>query len=346
MSDVTLVKSAETQISESLKMPLSDAQQIIASFAPVATAISQYDQEFSLFVNIEEIDEEISKQAKKLRMRYTKARTQADKIHKAIKANVLLRSKAIDGARNIFKLQITEREEKLRVIEKHFEIIEQERKEKLRAERLTILAEIDVEEDSAFDLSEMSEIAWGKYLAGQKALYKIEQDRIAKEKEEQEAREKRRKMENNRRNHIYEKDLRKFVSDVDMDNIGLFDDKQFEALVVSASRKKKEFEDEQLKLRKQQEADRKEAEKQRKKAEKLEAEKRATEEKERKRLGAEEKAQMEAAKARKNAKYKKWLDQHGLTPEVQKRDDIKIVRVDTENGVTFQFWSKVDEITI
>jgi len=166
------VKNTEltTQLVEEYNLPATDAENIMSAFAPVATVMSEIDADMREFT-YDEITLEVCADAKRLRLRYVKARTSGDDIHKAVKASVLLQSKAIDGARNIFKLHITEREDQLKQVEKHFEIKEQKRIDALQTDRIQLLFDIGggTEVHSGLELGSMSSDVWTAFYNGKKA---------------------------------------------------------------------------------------------------------------------------------------------------------------------------------
>jgi len=186
--NTTITITPEKQLIESFKVAPTDAQQIISAFGETAATISVLDKNFTEFSNVKEINEEVCADAKTLRLQYVKARTGADSVHKEIKAQVLLRSKAIDGARNIFKLQISEREKHLMEIEKHFEKIEEEKKQKKMLERIELLKAIGIEDVKDLYLDQMTDQIWDGYYSGAKLKIEVDNKRIADELAEEQKR--------------------------------------------------------------------------------------------------------------------------------------------------------------
>ena len=96
--------------------------------------------------------------------------------------------RAWDGLKNQYLYITNQKEEDLQKIEKHFEILEQEKKTKLKAERETALAPFQIETEF-IQLGEMSEQVWNNYFQGVKLQHenkiaaeaKAETDRIAAE---------------------------------------------------------------------------------------------------------------------------------------------------------------------
>lgn len=144
----------------------------------------------------EGITEELTKEAKALRLKFVKVRTGIAQVHKERKAFYLSGGRAVDGLKNAYTHAVEGNEKRLEQIEKHFELIEKERIEKLEAERLSIAEKFDVDA-RLMRLGEMDEDVWTNYIAGVELQYnarkeaerKAEEERIAKEKAEAEDRE-------------------------------------------------------------------------------------------------------------------------------------------------------------
>jgi len=182
------VKNTEltTQLVEEYNLPATDAQHIMSAFAPVAEATAKVDEELKKFT-YDEITSEVCAEAKRIRLLYRNARTSGDDIHKKVKANVLSQTKAIDGTRNIYKLHITEREDQLKKIEQHFELLEQKRIDESDKYRAGFLGDHikDFVYSEDLHLGEMTEEVWQAYYKG-----KIAEDTAileAQKKAEQEA---------------------------------------------------------------------------------------------------------------------------------------------------------------
>lgn len=184
-------KELSTNIANDYQLTPTDAEIIVGAFKDVVTELSAADEELKAFTIPEDITEMVCKEAKRIRLLYVKARTNGDKIHKKIKAQVLLRSKAIDGTRNIFKLKASERETELKNIEDHFERIETERKADLELERIEILKELEFTSCLGLQLGNMTEEAWTSFHNNVKVQYDArkeaeERERIVYKKAEAE----------------------------------------------------------------------------------------------------------------------------------------------------------------
>ena len=186
--------------SEELKLvEPSKAKKIKALFEPMTKMLEGFEQAYNeVILEAEQgIDEALMSKAKRLRLDIGKIRIEADKARKAEKEEYLRAGKAIDGANNILKWAVVDRENKLKEIEEHFEILEKEAKAKLQAQRVELLSKY-VDDAEERDLSLMDNDVWNAYLGAKKRAY---EDRIKAEKEAELARieaEKKEREENER----------------------------------------------------------------------------------------------------------------------------------------------------
>lgn len=180
----------------------SKAEHIRKVFEPMTKMLTAFEESYNEVVELaeKEITQEVTTQAKNLRIQISKIRTSAEKVRKDEKEEYLRAGKAIDGVNNILKWAIVEKENKLKDIENYFEIREQQRLVDLQYERMDLLQPF-VGDDYVKDLSSMDEDVWNAYLSAKKKDYedrieaekKAEADRIAKEKAEKEEQERIRK---------------------------------------------------------------------------------------------------------------------------------------------------------
>lgn len=198
---VTLeIMPAEIQLAtKQLGLPLAEAGSLFAPFAPL------YADASALLTESKAINK--PKAAREMRLKLVKARTAIAKAKDAAKADILRNGKAIDGFNNIAKAMMEPEEERLEAIEKEEERAIAAAKEKMKADRSKVLAELGV--DSAFyNLGEMPEAAFVQLVeqtklaaeakakaeaeakeAARVAAEKAEADRVAKEKADREERE-------------------------------------------------------------------------------------------------------------------------------------------------------------
>lgn len=173
----------------------SKAKEIQAAFEPMLQKMTELEDEFNEVMKLD-VSPDTCAKAKAIRLKYVKIRTATAEIHKEWKAFYLSGGRFVDGWKNAQLFASQGKEDKLKAIEEHFENIENERKDKLREDRIKALEKYEVD-TSVIMLGEMSDEVWDNYFAGIKASYeqkieaekKVEADRIAKEKalkEEQE----------------------------------------------------------------------------------------------------------------------------------------------------------------
>lgn len=171
------------------------AQEIEAMFTPMLEKMKALEGEYNQILKLE-ISPETCAQAKELRLKYVKVRTATAEIHKNLKDFYLKGGRFVDGWKNAQLFASQQIEETLKKIETHYEILEAERKEKLKAERVALIQQY-VQDVNTFMLHEMSEEAFQLLLAGSKHQYemriaaekKAEEDRIIRERAEAEERE-------------------------------------------------------------------------------------------------------------------------------------------------------------
>lgn len=172
------------------------AKSIEQSFLP---KVIERDGFLSVYENLltQEITKKTCIEAASLRNKLVKVRTSIAAIHKTEKAFYLASGRYVDALKNKYTLPIEQMEEKLSEIEDYFENQEKERIAQLTAERESALLVYEVENVSSLRVGEMSDEVWNSFLVGIKSNYEAkkereriaEEERIAKEKAEQEERE-------------------------------------------------------------------------------------------------------------------------------------------------------------
>ncbi len=184
------------QENEQLKgLDESKAKQIKAVFEPMVKMLEGFESKYDEIVSLETSPEKCI-QAKRLRIDISKIRIDADKVRKIQKEEYLRAGNAIQGVYNILKFAVTDKEDKLKDIELHYERIEKEKKELLQIDRALELSRYEASGDFV-DLGNMPDEVWINYLAGIKNNYeamkeaerKAEVDRIEQEKKEAAERE-------------------------------------------------------------------------------------------------------------------------------------------------------------
>lgn len=181
----------------------TEAQKIESVFTPMLEKMIELEKEYNEIVVLP-LENNTMKRARELRLKYVKVRTGTDKIHETAKAYYLAGGRFVDAWRNAQKFSAIGKEAELEKIEKHFELIEEQKREILNEERKNKLSQY-IADISFYNLKDMSEQGFNELLNNSKVAFearieaekKAEQLRIEKEKQEIEDR-KRMKQENER----------------------------------------------------------------------------------------------------------------------------------------------------
>jgi len=171
------------------------AQEIEAMFTPMLNRMKELEVEYNQILKLQ-MSAETCQAAKELRFKYVRVRTGTAEIHKQLKDFYLKGGRFVDGWKNAQLFASQEIEETLKNIENHYEILEAEKKAKLKEERIALIMPY-VEDVNTFMLGEMTEEAFKILLSATKLQYetriaaekKAEEERIAREKAEAEERE-------------------------------------------------------------------------------------------------------------------------------------------------------------
>jgi hypothetical protein len=270
------------------------AYNISSQFKPMLDKMVELEKEYNEVVQMPIESEETSKAAKQLRMKYVKVRTGTTEIHKQQKAFFLNGGRFVDGWKNAQIFAAQGKEDALERIEKHCEIVEKERQEKLHSVRFNeLMPYIDaatIDSTNFPNFGDMDEDVWQAYLTAKKSAYN---DRIEAERKAHEERE---------RAKIEEAQIREKLA------------KEAEARRLAEEKLRKAEKEKMELLKAQREKERQEA------AEKAEAEAKAA---------AEEKARKAAERKAKNAPDKQKLESFAKTLETL-RDAMPVMK--TEDG--------------
>jgi hypothetical protein len=165
-------------------IPKDKSQQIKETFEPMSKLLAGFESAYNELIKEAsgEITHEITAKAKRLRLDIAQVRIQTGKLKDKQKEYIKLEDKAIMGVHNILVWAVKEKEDKLKEIEKHFEIQEQKRLEKLQRDRKIILSEY-VDDAHERDLAKFAEDEFQALLSSKKQQYI---DRIAAEKKAEE----------------------------------------------------------------------------------------------------------------------------------------------------------------
>lgn len=159
----------------------TEAQKIEEVFTPMLTKMVELEKEYNLIIGLP-LEPETLKKARELRLKYVKVRSGTAEIHKTAKAYYLAGGRFVDAWKNAQNFSAIGKEEELEKIEKHFELIEQAKKEKLNEERQKQLAQY-VSDVTLYNLKEMSDTGFSELLSSSKVAYesRIESERKAEE---------------------------------------------------------------------------------------------------------------------------------------------------------------------
>lgn len=191
--EIMKLETPELQVLEATK-----ADQIKKTFEPMAVMLQEFESRYNEVIteSLKGITPEVSAKAKRVRLDIARVRIETGKLKDKQKEYIKLEDKAIMGVHNILVWAVTEKEDKLKEIEKFAEIQEQKRIEALQRERVELLAPFVIDAQDR-NLSGMEDDVWNAYFAAKKKEYEdrikaekqAEIDRIAKEKAEAEERE-------------------------------------------------------------------------------------------------------------------------------------------------------------
>jgi len=176
--ETTIVKLNPTEYG----LKETEAQTIEKAFMP---KIIERDALHGIYEKLitEELTPELCIEAKDLRLKLVKVRTGIAEIHRTQKAYFLAAGRYVDAWKNKETAPIEQMEEKCNAIEKYYENMERERKNKLRDERVAELSKYEMD-GSLMLLGEMKDEVWVNFLAG--AKFQFEQKKEAERKAEAE----------------------------------------------------------------------------------------------------------------------------------------------------------------
>ena len=173
----------------------TEAAQVEAVFLPMIEKMKELETEFNEVQSLP-IEPTTCKKAKELRLKFVRIRTGTTEIHKKAKEYYRKGGLFVDAWKNAQAFSSQGKELALENIERHYEILEEKRKEVLKVERLALLVGL-CETPELYSVQDMSEAAFKQLLDGltlaKKQKEEAEQraiaERLAKEKaiaEEQE----------------------------------------------------------------------------------------------------------------------------------------------------------------
>lgn len=176
----------------------SKAEKIKKTFEPMVTMLTSFEKSYNDLVveASERITYELTQKAKRLRIDIGKVRIETGKLKDKQKEYIKLEDKAIMGCHNVLVWAVKEKEDKLKEIEKYFELQEKKRLEALQLERAEKLS-LYVEDAHERDLAKFQDDEFDSLLSMKKKEQEerveaeriAEEERIAKAKKEEEERE-------------------------------------------------------------------------------------------------------------------------------------------------------------
>lgn len=151
----------------------SKAKQIQEQFQPMLDKMVELEKEANDVFKMPV--QKAAAKAKEVRLKYVKVRTGTAAIHKEQKAFYLQAGKFIDGWKNAQVFASQGIEERLMQIERYEEIQRQQRVEKLQAERAVQLEEFELVVIPE-NLGSMSDEVWNNFFLGTKTNYKAKKE--------------------------------------------------------------------------------------------------------------------------------------------------------------------------
>lgn len=172
-------------------------ESLMESFAGHFKEAQKVANESRNIVVTEETQTELMAKARESRLKLKAIRVEVEKTRVDLKEQSLREGRAIDGVANVIKALIVPVEEHLEKQEKYAEIREMERLNKRYEERITVLTPY-VDDITLYTLKDMSDAAFANLLQSSKNAWqakkdaeaKAEAERIEKERNEAEEREK------------------------------------------------------------------------------------------------------------------------------------------------------------
>ena len=292
----------------------SQAETVLAGFKNFFEEVKRHELRAKSIVITDASQVAEIKEAREIRLELKNIRVHAEKVRIERKEFFLRGGKAIDGIANVLKALIIPLEDHLDKQEHFAERMEEERKERVNAERMLALQPY-VLDISVYNLKDMTDGAFEVLLKTSKTAFesikdaekRAEEERIAKEKADKEEQE-RIRLEN-------------------------------EKMKVEAEAREKEIAKERAKVdverKKAEEAQRKEREAREKAEAELKAKQESEDKAKREKEEADKKAKEEKQELDKQEKYRAFREEHGWTEK--NKTDFK----EENTGSEIVLWKKV-----
>ncbi len=199
-----------TVLNELKVLSPSKANQIEAAFKPMVETLKDMEAAYDMVMS-QEISKPLCKKAKRLRLDIAKIRVAADKVRESEKKQYTIGANAIQGMYNILKFGTSEKEDKLKNIETHYEQIEAERKRQCEDDRQSELSLYYETVGHQQNLSDKSDQEWKEYIIQVAKWDKERLDKIEAARKEQE--EKAEKEAKEREERIREDERKKITAE-------------------------------------------------------------------------------------------------------------------------------------
>lgn len=222
----------------------SKAKDISDMFTPMLDEMVELEKEYNVIIN-EAMTPVLCDKAKALRTKYVKVRTSTAKIHQELKSFYLKGGRFVDGWKNAQIMASEGIENNLAKIEKHYEILEKERIDKLQTERHAQLSAYELEVVPE-NLGEMPDSVWGNFLIGAKTSCELKKE--AEEKAQKEAEEKERKEKIKNTRLIETASLSKFIPKYETLVLEDINDLTYEKMLTNARTSSNKYKKEQEKI--------------------------------------------------------------------------------------------------
>lgn len=249
MSEIVKINASDYGIES------SKAKEIEAMFSPMLKKMKELEAEYNDIVQ-QPISEQLCVEARLLRLKYVKTRTETADIHKKMKDFYLRGGRLVDDWKNAQREASQEIEAVLGKIEKHYEILEQERKEMLYAKRTALLQPFTDIFPAGLDT--MADDVFENYLTGVKVAHQARIEAEKKAEAERQEQEKKDKLHAIRKESVLH--LWNFLSDNQQTlHFGSLSPDDWTTLVDGAEHRKITYEKEQEQIRIEKEKLQKEA---------------------------------------------------------------------------------------
>jgi len=224
----------------------TQSDMLLKKFSGFFEEASKWEKEaMAIQITDESQVEEMSK-AREIRLALKDIRVNADKVRVGLKEGIIRQGKAIDGVANVIKALIVPLEEHLEKQEKFIENAIKEKEEKKLADRTERLLQY-VEDISFYNLKDMSDNAFEVLLSNSKMIFdkKKEDEKIAEEKRI----EQQKKIDLFNARKIMIAPYSFFFDAVEEKLTEDMSDAQFKSYLTKLSHVKKEYDDDQEKIR-------------------------------------------------------------------------------------------------